>query len=123
MLDPLALKLDMPRDILGELVQCGIGAGHVGRTGLTVFTALQAPTAEVRQILSDTAQLQYRHPEFEVYASANQPERPVSPEGAFDEGRLILRSDDFLTAPVKPGDAIALAHPLVGQSAISHSHV
>ncbi len=27
-------------------------------SGLTVFTALQAPTAEVRQILSDTAQLQ-----------------------------------------------------------------
>lgn len=104
-LDPLALKLDLPRDIPASWFNAESALAQ-SPEGLTIFTALQAPTAEVRQILSDTAQLQYRTSEFEVYLSVNQPERSASSAGAFDEGRLILRSSDFPTPPVKPGDAL-----------------
>jgi len=63
----LALKLDMPRDIPVSWFNAeSVVARSV--SGPTVFTALQAPTAEVRQILSDTAQLQAKYPEFDVYA-------------------------------------------------------
>jgi len=66
-LDPLALKLDLSRDILASWFNAeSVVARSV--SGPTVFTALQAPTAEVRQILSDTAQLQAKYPEFDVYA-------------------------------------------------------
>jgi 4-amino-4-deoxy-L-arabinose transferase-like glycosyltransferase len=104
-LDPLALKLDLPRDIPVSWFNAESALAK-SPDGLTVFTALQAPTAEVRRILSDTAQLQYRQPEFEVYSSLNQPERPSSLAGAFDEGRLILYGSDFLTMPVEPGGAL-----------------
>ncbi len=104
-LDPVALKLDVPRNLSASWFDAE-SALVVPQHGLMVFTAMQAPTVEVRQVLSDTAQLQYRHPEFEVYLSANPIGRPISPEGAFDEGRLVLRSADFPTAPAKPGDAV-----------------
>ena len=104
-LDPLALTLDLPRDISVSWFNAESALAQ-SSTGLTVFTALQAPTAEVRQILSGTAQLHYQAPEFEVYASLNQPERPASPTGAFDDGRLILRNSDFQTTPARPGDAL-----------------
>ena len=58
-LDPLALKLDLPRDIPVSWFNAE-SAFAQSSSGLTVFTALQAPTAEVRQILSDTARLHYR---------------------------------------------------------------
>jgi hypothetical protein len=66
-LDPLALKLDMPHDIPANWFNA---EGVVARSasGLTIFTALQAPATEVRQILSDTAQLGIQYPEFDVYA-------------------------------------------------------
>lgn len=104
-LDPLALKLDLPHDIPVSWFNAESALAK-SPDGLVVFTALQAPTAEVRQILSGTAQLQYRQPEFEVYLSVNQPGRSASPVGAFDEGRLILRSGDFSTMPVKVGDTV-----------------
>ncbi len=104
-LDPLALKLDLPRDIAVSWFNAESALAK-SPDGLVAFTALQAPTVEVRQILSDTAQLQYRQPEFEVYLIVNQLGRPASPAGAFDEGRLVLRSGDYPTMPVRPGGAL-----------------
>jgi hypothetical protein len=105
-LDPLALRLDMPHDIPASWFNAESALAK-SSDGLIVFTALQAPSAEVREILSDTAQLQYRQPEFEVYLSVNRPGRPASPEGSFDEGRLILRDSDYPATPVKPDDVAA----------------
>jgi 4-amino-4-deoxy-L-arabinose transferase-like glycosyltransferase len=104
-LDPLALKLDLPRDIPASWFNAESVFAQ-SSSGLTVFTALQAPTAEVRQILSDTAQLAYRSSEFEVYQRVTQSQPPASPEGAFDAGRLLLHGGDFPTMPVRPGDAV-----------------
>ena len=104
-LDPLALTLDLSRDISVSWFNAESALAQ-SSTGLTVFTALQAPSAEVRQILSGTAQLHYRAPEFEVYASLDQTEQPASLEGAFDDGRLILRHIDFPTTPARPGDTL-----------------
>jgi hypothetical protein len=104
-LDPLALKLDLPRDIPVSWFNAE-SALATSPDGLTVLTALQAPGAEVRQILSDTAQLIYRQPEFEVYASVSQSGQPASSISAFDGGRLALRSSDFPAVSVKPGDAV-----------------
>lgn len=99
-LDPLALKLDMPRDIPASWFNAeNVVARSV--SGLTVFTALQAPTAEVRQILSDTAQLQARYPEFDVYAVAEPGSVAASadrlalldvqaPAGAVQSGQSLL---------------------------------
>ncbi len=66
-LDPLALKLDMPRNLSASWFNAERVVAQ-SPTGPTIFTALQAPSAEVRQILSDTAQLQAKYPEFDVYA-------------------------------------------------------
>jgi hypothetical protein len=66
-LDPLALKLDMPRDIpVGWFDAESVVVQPV--SGPTIFTALQAPSTEVQQVLSDTAHLQAKYSEFDVYA-------------------------------------------------------
>jgi 4-amino-4-deoxy-L-arabinose transferase-like glycosyltransferase len=77
-LDPLALQLDMPRDIPASWFNAETVVAE-SLTGPTIFTALQAPSGEVRQILSATAQLQFKYPEFDVYTvHASQAEAPAS---------------------------------------------
>jgi 4-amino-4-deoxy-L-arabinose transferase-like glycosyltransferase len=97
-LDPLALELDMPRDIPATWFNAeNVVARSV--SGPTIFTALQAPSAEVRQILSDTAQLQARYPEFEVYAVQG-----AAPAASSD--RLALSEAQVPNSAAKPGQSI-----------------
>ena len=106
-LDPLALTLDMPRDIPVTWFNAeSVVARSV--SGPTIFTALQAPSAEVRQILSSTAQLQYSQPEFDVYSVV--PRLGFIPPlgGTFDQGRLILLGVEGMPVQVHPGDALKL---------------
>jgi 4-amino-4-deoxy-L-arabinose transferase-like glycosyltransferase len=104
-LDPLALHLDLPRDIPVSWFNAEAVLAQ-SSSGLTVFTALQAPTTEVRQILSDTARLNYRSPEFEVYQRVTPAQPSASPEVAFDDGRLVLRSSDVPPTSVRAGAVV-----------------
>ena len=100
-LDPLALKLDMPRDFPASWFNA---ERVVARTlsGPTIFTALQAPSAEVRQILSDTAQLQFKYPEFDVYTlHALTPEAPAAVHD-----RVALLDVQTPAPPAKPGQPL-----------------
>jgi 4-amino-4-deoxy-L-arabinose transferase-like glycosyltransferase len=106
-LDPLALKLDMPRDVPVSWFNAE-SALVVPHAGPTIFTALQAPSREVRQILSDTAQLQYSHPEFDVYSIVSRPGFIPPLGGTFDQGRLTLLGTEGNPERVRPGDALAL---------------
>ncbi|CAG0933004.1 hypothetical protein TFLX_02846 [Thermoflexales bacterium] len=104
-LDPLALQLDMPRDIPASWFNAETALVH-SHAGPTIFTALQMPGGEVRQILSNTAQLQYAQPDFEVYSFQPPGPRPPPLGGTFDRGGLVLRSIDSLPDQVKPGDVL-----------------
>ncbi len=99
-LDPLALKLDMPRDIPANWFNAeAVVVKPIA--GPTIFTALQAPTAEVRQVLSDTADLQARYPEFDVYTvRAQSTDRPTSSD------RLALFDVQLPAPAVNPGQLI-----------------
>jgi 4-amino-4-deoxy-L-arabinose transferase-like glycosyltransferase len=101
-LDPLALKLDMPRDIPASWYNAeSVVVRSV--SGPTVFTALQAPTAEVRQILSDTAQLQARYPEFDIY----------SVQGATSEAFTSSPDPLALIDVQAPTEAVQVNQPLL----------
>ncbi len=68
-------------------------------TGPTIFTALQAPSVEVQQILSDTAQLQVKYPEFDVYTvHASTAGVPAS-----SQDRLALIGVQTPAQTAKPG--------------------
>jgi 4-amino-4-deoxy-L-arabinose transferase-like glycosyltransferase len=99
-LDPLALKLDMPRDISASWFNAeSVVARSV--SGPTIFTALQAPTVEVRQILSDTAKLQAEYPEFEAYAvySSTLVQLASSPDRL---ALLDVQAPDFIVKAGQP---------------------
>ncbi len=104
-LDPLALKLDMPRDLPASWFNAE-AALVKSRAGPTVFTALQPPSNAVRQILSDTAQLQYSHPEFEVHSIVPRLGFVPPPGGTFDQGRLKLRAAEGASDQVRAGDVL-----------------
>ena len=100
-LDPLALKLDMPHDIPANWFNAEAAVVHL-ITGPTIFTALQAPSVEVQQILSDTAQLQIKYPEFDVYTvRANGSEQSAS-----SQDPLALLDAQNLAVAVKSGQTV-----------------
>ena len=97
-LDPLALRLDMPRDLPASWFNAERVVAR-SLTGPTLFTALQAPSVEVQQILSDTAQLQVKYPEFDVYTvHASTAEAPAS-----SQDRLALIGVQTPAQTAKPG--------------------
>ncbi len=104
-LDPMALKLDMPRDLPVSWFNAE-AALITSSVGPTIVTALQPPGSEVRQILSDTAQLQYSQPEFDVYSIVPRPEFASLSGGSFDQGRLKLRATESAPDHVHPGDVL-----------------
>ena len=100
-LDPLALALDLPRRISANWFDAeSVVVQPI--TGPTIFTALQAPSVAVRQILSATAQLQARYPEFDVYTV-----RALSPDQPASSDRLALLDVQPAALAAKPG------HPVV----------
>jgi hypothetical protein len=100
-LDPLALRLDMPHDIAANWFNAEAVVVQPF-SGPTIFTALQAPSVEVRQVLSDTAQLQAKYPEFDLYTvhalPANGPAALRDP--------LTLIDTQTSRQPAKPGQLI-----------------
>jgi len=96
-LDPLALRLDMPHDIPASWFNAEAVVVQP-MTGPTIFTALQAPTVAVRQILSDTAQLQAKYPEFDVYTVHSG----ISEQPASSQDRLALIGVQAPRLAVKP---------------------
>ncbi len=109
-LDPLALELDMPRDVpAGWFDAESVVVQPV--SGPTIFTALQAPSAEVRQVLSDTAHLQAKYPEFDVYTV--QSSTPDMPAAARDH--LVLIDTSAVGQVVTPGQRLQWrTHWLIG---------
>jgi 4-amino-4-deoxy-L-arabinose transferase-like glycosyltransferase len=127
-LDPLALKLDVPRDIPVSWFNAESTVAR-SASGVTIFTALQAPGAEVRQILTDTARLQARYPEFDVYhidpAGADPAADPLAlievhaPEGATKPGQaLIWRTHWLKTGDVAQPRLKVFLHLLDEQGAV-----
>ncbi len=105
-LDPLALKLDMPQDIPASWFNAESALAQ-SSTGWSILTAMRAPSAEVRQVLSDTAHLQEQQPGFEVYSIVPHI-GPIPPSGgAFDQGRLKLLSIEGASLHAQPGDVLA----------------
>jgi hypothetical protein len=96
-LDPLALKLDMPRDIPATWFNAERVVAQ-SPTGPTIFTALQPPSVEVRQILSATAQLQVKYPEFDVYTVHTKAETRGS-----SQDRLALTDVQTPAQTARPG--------------------
>jgi len=103
-LDPLALKLDMPRDIAASWFNSE-SALVVDQNSRFILTQLQKPGAEVQKILQDQAQLETASPAFEVYRFMTYP-RMAPLDGAFDSGRLVLRSGTGVPDRVRPGDML-----------------
>jgi len=101
-LDPLALKLDLARDIPASWFNAETVVIQPA-TGPTIFTALQAPTAEVRQILSDTGQLQMKYPEFDVYQLFSRLGGFPPPDGVFES--LIYKGSQSPRGAA-PGSAV-----------------
>ena len=104
MLDPLALKLDMLRDIPVSWFNAE-SALAVDPGERFVLTQMQQPGAEVQKIIDDQGQLQSAHPSFEVYRFVTDP-RFAPLDGAFDGGRLILRSGTGVPDRVQPGEVL-----------------
>jgi hypothetical protein len=104
-LDPLALKLDMPRDIPAIWFSADSAVAR-SVSGPTIFTALQAPSAEVRQVLTDIAHVQANYPEFEVYNIDPSDTVPAAdplallavhtPEGATKPGQALIWRTQWL---------------------------
>jgi len=63
---------------------------------------MQAPSVAVRQVLSDTAQLQFKYPEFDVYTV-----HAVTPEAAASsQDQLALMAVQTPAQTVKPGQPL-----------------
>jgi 4-amino-4-deoxy-L-arabinose transferase-like glycosyltransferase len=103
-LDPLALKLDMPRDIPASWFNAESSL-VVDRNSRFVLTQLQGPGAEVQKILQEQAQLETAHASFGVYRFETYP-RMAPLDGAFDSGRLVLRGGTGVPDRVQPGDVL-----------------
>ena len=118
-LDPLALKLDLSRDLSASWFNAETVVARPAN-GPTVFTAMRPPSADVKRILSDTAQLQFKYPEFDIYVVRAVP-AGFSSSHAFDDGRLVLGQVYSPQNPVRAGKPLKwltywqveqpLAHP------------
>ncbi len=121
-LDPLALKLDMPRDVPVSWFNAD-RAVVKALTGPTIFTALQAPSTEVRGILSNTAQLQHALPEFDIYSIVPRLGFIPPADGGFDQDRLKLMGVEGVPDRVHPGDVLAWRTNWLLQSPIRQSRL
>jgi 4-amino-4-deoxy-L-arabinose transferase-like glycosyltransferase len=104
-LDPLALKLDMPRDIPVSWFNAE-SALATDADDRFILTQLQQPGAPVQKIIDDQGELQAAYPSFEVYRFRTYP-RPGPLDGEFDGGRLVLRGVTGVPDRVHPGDMLA----------------
>jgi hypothetical protein len=103
-LDPLALKLDMPRDIPTSWFNAE-SALATDADDRFILTQLQEPGAEVQKIIDDQGELQAAYPSFEIYRFRTYP-RPGPLDGEFDGGRLVLRSATGGPNEVQSGDVL-----------------
>jgi 4-amino-4-deoxy-L-arabinose transferase-like glycosyltransferase len=104
-LDPLALQLDLPHDLPASWFNAERVMAQAP-SGPTIFTALQAPSVEVRAVLSATAQLQASLPEFDIYSST--PRLGFSPPsgGSFNRDLLNLLGAAGVPNQVHPGEVL-----------------
>jgi hypothetical protein len=103
-LDPLALRLDMPHDIPASWFNAE-SALATDADDRFVLTQLQPPGAMVQKIIDDQGRLQAAYPSFEVYRFGTYP-RPGPLDGEFDGGRIVLRSVTGAPDRVLPSEAL-----------------
>lgn len=116
-LDPLALQLDVRRDV--SVSWFNSNSALILPPGRTVvFSGLQALGDSVRELIEAFGRIAHDQAAFTAYAIVNPP-RDIPPLGGdFDEGRLKLYSALRSTITAQPGQLVEwrtfwqIAHPL-----------
>lgn len=104
-LDPLALQLDMSHDLPASWFNAEKVVAQPP-SGPTIFTALQAPSVEVQEVLSATARLQSSLPEFDIYSIMPRLGFVLPAGGSFDHEPLKLLGSAGALDQARPGDAL-----------------
>jgi hypothetical protein len=103
-LDPVALRLDMPRHISARWFNAEAALVRLDN-GPTLFTAMQAPGSALQQVLTDQGEFQMGQTSFKAYTIQTYP-RIAPLDGTFDGGHLILRGGTGVPDQVRPGDTL-----------------
>lgn len=106
-LDPLALDLDLKRDDVAARWFNAETALVYRDARPIIFSTMQSPGGEIRQLLDANGQLQGRRTSFDVYTYT--PFVGVFPPlgGKFDHGRLVLQTAQRPPDTIAPGEPLA----------------